>query len=346
MFQIRPRAPAWIAPYPNVIGSCSAHGEAEPAQSPESERPVEAATASIGDRPESTGEGVGRATTSAGVAASTLSYLHACPVCTSKSARHYCRVPSLFNDGQYICYERCLDCGTVRRNPRLPDDLRLGRYENDELRPQQRMLIPRNQVHYRYMMKLIRSHSTAESPRLLDFGCGAGGFLIEARDAGFDVYGLELSRGLAELVRDELDIPVHQGLITDERFRNQCFDVIVSSQVFEHLVDPVQTLQSVKQHLRQGGLLLIEVPNLLSTQERVKRGSTMDDSHLFYFTCSSLSGMLKREGFEIVATQQGIRPWRYASAQRLPWKSLFLGERVLSLLGLRSGLSVLARATH
>ena len=282
--------------------------------------------------------------TSAGVPASPLVYLQACPICKSPDARNYCRVPSLFNEGEFINYERCLDCGTVRRNPRLADDVRLDRYENEELRDEQRLIKPKNQVHYRYMLKLISSILPPEGKRrFFDFGCGSGGFLIEARAAGYDVHGLELSKGLADLVRSDHGIPVHQGLITDESFRDETFDVVVSAQVFEHLLDPVQALESVIAHMRRPGLLLIEVPNLLALKERLRRGATMDDSHLFYFTASSLSRMMRDQGLRPIAAQEGVRPWRFSAAHRLPWRMLFLAERVLALIGVRSSLSVLAR---
>ena len=39
---------------------------------------------------------------SAGVRASLLEYLHACPVCGHAGLRHYGRVASLYNPGEFI----------------------------------------------------------------------------------------------------------------------------------------------------------------------------------------------------------------------------------------------------
>ncbi len=282
--------------------------------------------------------------TSSGVRASSWYYLHGCAVCGAEELQHYCRVPSCFTPGEYICYEKCRDCGTVVRNPRLPDVTRLDRYENEELRPKQLEIVPKSQVHYAYMMRVIDRLLPEEAGRrLFDFGCGSGGFLLEARKAGFDVMGLELSRYLAEHVEQEHGIPVHQGLISDPSFVDETFDVIVSSQVFEHLLDPRQTLEAVREHLRRPGLLLIEVPNLRAIQERVRRGATMDDSHLFYFTAQSLSRMLRECGFRVLRVEEGLRPYRFDALRAAPDVVHRTFERVFSALQVKTGLSVLAQ---
>jgi 2-polyprenyl-3-methyl-5-hydroxy-6-metoxy-1,4-benzoquinol methylase len=281
-----------------------------------------------------------------GVPTTLLEYLHACPICSEVELMHYCRVASLFTAGEFICYERCAGCGTVVRNPRLPASARLSKYEDKVLTPEQKALDPKSQTHYAFMMRLIeRELPSGAGRRLFDFGCGSGGFLLEARDAGFDVSGLELNKDLAAQVERELSVPVHQGLISDPAFEHEQFDVILSSQVFEHLLDPRGTLEEVRGHLNSPGLLLIEVPNLLDTRERLRRGALMDDSHLFYFTAKSLSAMLVAQGFEIVSVMQGVRPYRFApaAARTAPLGLIELGTSVFSALQVRSSLSVLAR---
>lgn len=282
---------------------------------------------------------------SSGVRATLLEYLHACPICDCQGLDHYCRVPSLFNPGEFIHYECCRRCGTVLRNPRLPAAYRLQRYEEGPLTAAQTQLTVKSRVHYAYMVRLIERLRPPAGRRLLDFGCGSGGFLLAARAAGFDVVGLELSRGLARYVEQTHGIPVFQGLVTDPSFSDQRFDVILSSQVFEHLLDPRETLADLRRHLNPGGLLLIEVPNLLDTRERLRRGSLMDDSHLFYFSAGSLSRLLRNGGFEVLRVQQGLRPWRFLSRPEpgVPDWLLGWGERLLSACLVRSGLSVIGR---
>lgn len=286
------------------------------------------------------------ARSSAGVEASLVEYLHACPICRRDDLRHYCRVPSLFNPGQFIHYERCAGCGTVLRNPRLPPDYRLQRYEDGEVTPQQLRLDPGSQLHYAYMMRLLRRRMPAGAGRrLLDFGCGAGGFLLAARESGFEPHGLELSRGLARHVQEAHGIPVFQGLITDPAFAGERFEVIVTSQVFEHLLDPRETLAELRRHLEPPGFLLVEVPNLRDVRERLRRGRMMDDSHLFYFSARSLSYLLIDEGLQVLEVHEGLRPFRHFGelGRRVPDRLVRAAERLFSICQVKTGLSVLAR---
>src|SRR5262249_19058887 len=141
---------------------------------------------------------------SAGVKATRLCYLHACPICTGTDTAHYCRVPSLWNRGEFITYERCRGCDVVFRNPRLPDEDRLQQYIDKPLAAQKTELRPASQIHYHHMMRIVSRLVRGRSQRrLLDFGSGAGGFLLEASGAGFDVVGLEVNRALAEFVARE-----------------------------------------------------------------------------------------------------------------------------------------------
>lgn len=282
---------------------------------------------------------------STGVLASLLEYLHACPVCSHTVLRHYCRVPSLFNEGEFIRYERCGRCGTVLRNPRMPPADRLSKYERKVLPAADKELMPKSQAHYACMMRWIAELMPADAGRrLFDFGCGAGGFLVEAQTAGFEVTGLELNRDLAGHVEKTYGIPVFQGLVSDAAFDHERFDVIITSQVFEHLLDPRATLRDLRRILLPTGLILIEVPSLLDIRERLRRGSMMDDSHLFYFTGKSLARLLVDGGFRVLKVQEGMRPYRFRheSARHAPLWLLDCGERLLSLFQVKTGLSVIA----
>ena len=212
---------------------------------------------------------------SAGVAASLLEYLHACPICHCTDMRHYVRVPSLFNPGETIRYERCADCKTVVRNPRLPPEYRLARYEEPEMSDESKRLKPKSQVHYAYMMKAIeRLAPTGLGRRLFDFGCGAGGFLLEARKAGWDVSGLELSKDLAKHVIEHHEIPVFQGLIDAPEFAEERFDVVISSQVFEHLLDPRQTWADPEAYDKQAAELVAMFVKNFAQYEAQKSGAS------------------------------------------------------------------------
>jgi SAM-dependent methyltransferase len=78
--------------------------------------------------------------------------------------------------------------------------------------------------------------------RLLDLGCGIGGFVTVSVLFGADSYGVDLSRYAIEKYREEckkLHLPFDrcfEGSCHDlSRWPNEYFDIIYSNQVFEHL---------------------------------------------------------------------------------------------------------------
>ncbi|MCH8958783.1 MAG: methyltransferase domain-containing protein [Proteobacteria bacterium] len=77
---------------------------------------------------------------------------------------------------------------------------------------------------------------------MLEIGRGPGDFLRGARMAGFtSIAGVEPGDGEAEYARS-LGFEVHNQMFLDVEFTDARFDVIVSRQVIEHVLDPVRFL--------------------------------------------------------------------------------------------------------
>ena len=56
----------------------------------------------------------------------------------------------------------------------------------------------------------------------------------------------------------------------------------------------------------------------MEMKRAVRRGATMDDSHLFYFTADSLSQMMESCGFKVLRVEEGLRPYRFGAARSAP----------------------------
>lgn len=97
--------------------------------------------------------------------------------------------------------------------------------------------------------------------RVAEFGCGAGAFLHDLSDLGFDVTGVETSddaRVLAISLRDAEagTWPIHD----DVRLLDGSFDVIAAFDVLEHIEDDIAALKKWRERVLPGGLLCISVP--------------------------------------------------------------------------------------
>ena len=99
--------------------------------------------------------------------------------------------------------------------------------------------------------------------KVLDVGCGAGGYLRVCKQLGAETFGIEPSAfGVARCREAGLD--VFHGMVDDylaQHGEQRRFDVITANHVLEHAPDPVRTLQGMKRLLAPGGDLWISVPN-------------------------------------------------------------------------------------
>jgi SAM-dependent methyltransferase len=118
--------------------------------------------------------------------------------------------------------------------------------------------LARHRVAYRF------AEARLGTGRVLDLGCGTGYGSAElaahpARVIGMDriAPAAEARRSAARFVRGEL-----RGL----PFASTSFDVVVSFQVIEHLLDPTDYLREVTRVLRPSGALLLTTPNLLQSE--------------------------------------------------------------------------------
>jgi 2-polyprenyl-3-methyl-5-hydroxy-6-metoxy-1,4-benzoquinol methylase len=139
----------------------------------------------------------------------------------------------------------------------------------------------------------------AQGQRLLDIGCGNGSFLVNAREAGWQVSGLEPDPKAADAAQQRgLDVTV--GTVDLLASESDCFDVITLSHVIEHVHEPKQLLQAVHRLLKPGGMLYIDTPNVQSNGavlfKKNWRGLETP-RHLVLFNTVSLTDLLNEIGF-------------------------------------------------
>jgi SAM-dependent methyltransferase len=84
---------------------------------------------------------------------------------------------------------------------------------------------------------------------ILDFGCGEGALVRQGRQAGFQVFGCDFApppREYLSAIEDPYRLP----------YRDSFFDVEISNQVFEHVMDYDQALAELARVLKPRGVYL------------------------------------------------------------------------------------------
>jgi 2-polyprenyl-3-methyl-5-hydroxy-6-metoxy-1,4-benzoquinol methylase len=151
-----------------------------------------------------------------------------------------------------------------------------------------------DQRRYEFVKNSIINHD------LMDFGSGAGGFLIEAKSSCKSVSGLELDKKVKNFY--ESNGVIYENDI--DTLKPNSYDTITMFHVMEHLSDPVEILKKLASSLKDEGSIIIEVPNandaLLTIYENEGFSNfTYWSCHLFLFTQYTLEKVFKRAGYKV-----------------------------------------------
>lgn len=150
--------------------------------------------------------------------------------------------------------------------------------------------------------------------RVLEVGCGAGLSLKYLKQNGaVETVGVELRSEVAAAAQENGDIDrvFNLNFITEDLPADEgLFDTVIFSHVLEHFPDPEYILNKIKKYLSPDARLLIAVPNIRHWSVVVplifngrfdyQDSGILDNTHLRFFTKSSLIRMLEGAGFKVV----------------------------------------------
>lgn len=137
--------------------------------------------------------------------------------------------------------------------------------------------------------------------RILDMGCGKGGFIQVALEYGYsNILGVDVSDEDVSFAHEMGIHQVKQGEIVEylNLTESETFDVVLYLDVIEHFIRPeiLTILKESYRILKPGGVIIIHVPNAEGFFGSRIRYS--DITHEQAFTSKSLSQILTYSGFK------------------------------------------------
>lgn len=224
----------------------------------------------------------------------------------------------------------CLSCGVVQAldvpDAYSPDYVNLGddEIEHDRVWCQGEHKLTAYAQWRRVMERLGSGLSNA---RLLDVGCGTGGFLDYARSIGVHGAGFDASSAQVRAAQARgLDVrhAVSPAAYQQETGEKAGFEIVTLWDVFEHLREPKAYLAELTPLIRQGGLLYLSVPSggALVWKRAIweaagRRFSYEPWEHVFYYRPKPFAAILEANGFQcleigsVVAYQRKPSPAEY-----------------------------------
>ena len=214
----------------------------------------------------------------------------------------------------------CASCGLVFLSSF--DHIRYGFYESSEMHGEETPDVQAwlkdtawdDERRFQYLKSVLPNR------KLLDFGCGAGGFLLNARELAATAHGVESEKRLSNHYLSH-GLTVFQNLSEIPKDIRGGYDIISMFHVLEHIPEPRSILSELSEMLSDDGQIIVEVPNAddaLLTLYNNKPFSyfTYWSCHLFLFTSKTLQMLFDQMDLKVNYIKQ-IQ--RYPLSNHLYW---------------------------
>lgn len=236
-----------------------------------------------------------------------------CPMCGRDDARPILEAPDAApadGTGLVFAVVRCEHCGLAYTNPR-PTPSTIGAFYPADYRPHRRPRKMEQSRPARPLWARLFGRPCNErrgtlpwhgAGRLLDFGCGGGGFLKRMAEQGWQVIGLDAAVGAVRRVQEELGLKALVGSLPHPDLPPGSFDVVTMWHSLEHVHRPLAILREAYRLLVPGGRIVVATPNLESLPfywfGRSWFGLDLP-RHLTHFTPKTLREMLQTAGYRV-----------------------------------------------
>lgn len=225
-----------------------------------------------------------------------------CPACLGESSNATVLATAVEWDGDFLV--TCGNCGTVSWNERREADYSvpwtsgISWFRLEHAESMESLIATLTPV------RAAAAH-VGEQPRLADVGCGTGMAAdFAATHLGWNVTGFDPSPA-AIFSRDNVAMPIRQELFTaDTRTDDGArYQLVLCSEVLEHLVDIDSFLAEVRDGMADNGYLVLTTPPAAilrpETDESTFFAVLGRGEHVHYFTPTGLRAALERAGYRL-----------------------------------------------
>lgn len=147
-----------------------------------------------------------------------------------------------------------------------------------------------------YLQKRKNSHSL----KICEVGCGFG-YLTYALDrAGYNVVGIDISQVAVEKARQNYgDLFIHTDIKDYANTHTGKFDVVIATEVIEHISEVKEFLKEARNLLAPGGDLIITTPNRTPYPSDILWETEPPPVHLWWFSEKSMTYLAQALGFNL-----------------------------------------------
>jgi len=169
-----------------------------------------------------------------------------------------------------------------------------------------------------------------KTKRVLDIGCATGYLAEQMKKNGCYVVGVENDPDAANIAKQYCENVIIGDIehLKKLPYPKEYFDVIVYSDILEHLRRPDLVLMRFKKYLATNGHVIASIPNTAIFSVRLKllfgkfeyeEKGILDKTHLRFFTLKTAKSLFETSGYEVIevdytgpASQMKVFPTLFA----------------------------------
>lgn len=164
---------------------------------------------------------------------------------------------------------------------------------------------------YHYLIKELE-RIEYKNKKILDIGCGSGATTFYLARKALKVYGIDISKRAVELCQQSRTSLGLEGKVIfrimnfPQKTPRDKFDIIICSEVLEHLENDILALKQIKKILKPKGIVIISVPSKNAPLYKWGLTSNFDRGvgHLRRYSIEDLSVLLKKTGFTVIEVKK------------------------------------------
>lgn len=147
---------------------------------------------------------------------------------------------------------------------------------------------------------LLKVVADKDAKKILEVGSGLGYLTYSLRRAGYDIIGMDISETAVNQAKTIFgDFYICADLFKLAPLQAESFDVVILTEVIEHVNRPLEFLDSIKQLLKPGGHVIITTPNKSLFPTEIIWATDLPPVHCWWFSEESIIFAAKVKDFNI-----------------------------------------------
>jgi SAM-dependent methyltransferase len=157
-----------------------------------------------------------------------------------------------------------------------------------------------SEVYWGVKEAISRSADKIESLAILEIGSGLGYFTYSLLKAGYNIKGIDISETAVNKANETFgDHFICAGISEYAHENAGKYDIVISTEVIEHIENPLEFVDSILILLKPGGKIILTTPNKSLFPDYAIWASELPPVHSWWFSEDSLKYIARKSGAEV-----------------------------------------------